>query len=104
MVQNGDLAVFTDELDLLDTVKMECCEGSLRFCLDFDYYEKDSWRQVRKVKKGYFVFMFSASIECHEVELDSNHKLSKFKPGYKFQMTILNKSIIETRIQHPLYL
>lgn len=62
MLQTGDLAVFTDELYMLDTVKISGCEGSLRYCLDFDYFEKDAWRQVRKVKNGYFIVMFSDSI------------------------------------------
>jgi hypothetical protein len=104
MVQTGDIVVFTDELYMLDTVRIQGCEGNLRYCLDFDFFEKDGWRQARKVKKGYFVFLFSASIEVHEAQLDTNHKLSKFRPGYKFALTPLHSKVIETRISHPVKL
>ena len=84
----------TDELYMLDTVKIQGCEGHVKYCLDFDYFEKDGWRQARKVKNGYFVFMFSGSIEVHEVQIDTNHKLSKFRPGYKFTLTNIHSKII----------
>lgn len=33
--------------------------------------------------------------------MSSNHKLSKFKPSYKFILNQINKSIIDNEIRHP---
>ena len=49
---------------------------------------------VTKVKKGYFIFLFTDTIEWHEVDIDTNHKLSKFKPGFKLFVTQVRKVVI----------
>ncbi len=96
MLQGGELAVFSEEIYLLNVLKLDCCDqaNSLRYCLDYEYIEKEGWREARKIKKGFFVFLFGDSIEWHEVEIDTNHKLSKFKPSYRLSITQLKKRVL----------
>jgi hypothetical protein len=104
MLQGGELAVFNEEVYLLGVQALQCCDysNSLKHCLDWIFIEKEGWREVRKIKKGSFVFLFVDSIEWHEVEIDTNHKLSKFKPSYKLHLNQLSKTVIDKRIRHPL--
>jgi hypothetical protein len=90
---SGELAVFSYEMDLLTKVKLECEKkgNNMKHCLDFDYFEKDPFSSSRKIKTGFFVFLFSESLEIHELEINSNHRLSKFKQSYKCNVTQINK-------------
>lgn len=106
MLQGGELAVLNEDGYLLGVQSLLCCDSvsSLKHCLDWVFLEKEGWREVRKIKRGYFAFLFGDALEWHEVEIDTNHKLSKFKPSYKLQLTQLTKGVIEKRLRHPLNL
>jgi hypothetical protein len=61
---SGELAVFSYEMDLLTKVKLECEKkgNNMKHCLDFDYFEKDPFSSSRKIKTGFFVFLFKTQI------------------------------------------
>lgn len=40
----------------------------------------------------------------HQIEISTNHKLSKFKPSYKVSFVQLFKQIVDNHIKHPVNL
>jgi hypothetical protein len=101
LLQSGELAVLSEELHLLGRVPL-ASSSSLKYCLDFEYFEREQWRELRKTKKGYFAFLFPDAVEWQEVEIETNHQLSKFKPGYRFSLISTTRTLLDGRVAHPL--
>jgi hypothetical protein len=89
LLQSGELAVLSEELHLLGRVPL-ASSSSLKYCLDFEYFEREQWRELRKTKKGYFAFLLPDVVEWQEVEIETNHQQEVNHKAFKATHSIFD--------------